>query len=155
MSSATFLLKDGGTMAPKSGPGAKSRSDFETMFAASAVPALMIHQARGIVYRPAATPSGAPAAVDLSAMVGSEEAREIVREDGGTVVERVRVVTFSRDPHGTYGGVARPAIHDQVEIDADVYEVRSVSNQNADLVNVECWRLPASEKSRDDYRRRI
>jgi hypothetical protein len=113
----------------------------------------MQHQGRGIVYQPASRAGVAPAAVDLTALVGHEEARELEREGGGTMIERMRTVTLSRDPHSAYGGVQRPGLNDQLIIDGATYEVRAVSNQSADLVNVECRRLPASEAARDGYRR--
>jgi hypothetical protein len=141
-------------MAPKSGPGAAASSDFETLFAASAVPSLMQHQGRGVVYHPAPRAGAIQAAVDLTALVGSEEAREVERDGGGTMIERMRTVTFSRDPQSVYGGVQRPGLNDQLTVDGATYEVQAVSNQSADLVNVECRRLPTSEVARDGYRRR-
>lgn len=122
-------------------------SAFDTAFNAAGVPALLGQFGRQVSYAPAAGD-----AVDVTAMVGSEESREALDSDGRRVV-RVRELTVSTDPAGDYGGVAAVKLNDTVTIDGAAYAVSQVFACSSGLITVEVTRAEDIERSRPGYRR--
>jgi hypothetical protein len=124
-------------------------STFDAIYADLAAPQVLTHMGESLTYRPA---SGGTVA--LVGMVGGEELIDRIDQDGNRTAEHIRAVTISTVPAGVFGGVANPGPNDRIDIGADTYEVRAVTNRSPNLATLECIRIGSVELARPSYRGR-
>ena len=101
------------------------------------------------------SPDGVVAAVTAVAIVGREETRDFVDQDG--VKSRyVRTVHLPRNAAAAGGGtfLADVHLHEQLTIGGQLYTIEAIASRTANWIHCEAHRLATREKTRQGYRRK-
>lgn len=125
-------------------------SQFDDMYTEIAVPALFEHHSRGTTVEYI---DGENDPVTLTVIERNEQSDEQPEQEGRKRL-RMKDIIISTDPDSSYGGVAAPAEHAQIQMDGETWSIEAVEALSQSLARLRIIRRSSMERSRESYRPR-